>query len=240
MAEDYTFPPYGEETAKIIEQFGGTKMTTYKGMDVTPLWDLKGGPILWSYKYLYAVPKLDKIAVTVQSFKDKLMCYALNIWPDDEHALPIFSSFWAESEKGSYFILDFYPTADCICDIPYLEHYLDPLEEVYTEAKKHYPGVSNRDPNWFRAMVSPYYINADFHPSTKEHQDRLLRYTLEYLKIYHRLWEQDKPRDAAYMRRLIERREAIRKNMIEKDPGGIMVEHAVGKELAELSIKALF
>jgi len=75
MSEQYSFPPYGEETAKIIEKFGGEKMKTYKGMDVTPLWDLKGGPILWSYKYLYAVPKLDKIAVTVQSFKDKLMCY---------------------------------------------------------------------------------------------------------------------------------------------------------------------
>ena len=240
MSEQYSFPPYGEEVAKIIDKFGGEKMKTYKGMDVTPLWDLKGGPILWSYKYLYAVPKLDKIAVTVQSFKDKLMCYALNIWPDDRHALPIFCSFWAESEKGSYFILDFYPTADCICDIPYMEQYLAPLEDVYNEAKKHYPGVSNRDPNWFRAMVSPYYLNADFHPSTKEHQDRLLRYTLEYLKIYHSLWEKDQPRDPAYMQRLIERRQPIRTNMIEKDPGGIMVEHAVGKELAELSIKALF
>jgi len=164
----------------------------------------------------------------------------LNIWPDDQHAMPIFSSFWAESEKGSYFILDFYPTADCICDIPYMEHYLEPLEDFYNEAKKHYPGVSTRDPNWFRAMVSPYYINADFHPSTKDHQDRLLKLTLDYFRVYHSLWEKDEPRDPAYMKRLIERRQAIRTNMIEKDPGGIMVEHAVGKELAELSIKALF
>jgi len=168
------------------------------------------------------------------------MCYTTIIWPDDQHALPVFSSFWAESEKGSFFILDLYPTADCICDIPYMERYLDPLEDIYNEGKKYYPVGSSRDPNWFRAMVSPYYINADFHPGTKQHQDRLLKLLIDYLNVYHGLWEKDEPRDPAYMQRLIERRQAMRKNMLEKDPGGIMVEHAVGKELAELSLEALF
>jgi alpha-galactosidase/6-phospho-beta-glucosidase family protein len=46
MAEEYAFPPYGEEVLKAIEKFGGKKMETYDGDDVTPLWDLKGGPIL--------------------------------------------------------------------------------------------------------------------------------------------------------------------------------------------------
>jgi hypothetical protein len=75
MAEEYSFPPYGEEVSKVIEKFGGTKMETYDGDDVTPLWDLKGGPILWSYKYLYSAPKLEKLVLTEQSFKDKLMIY---------------------------------------------------------------------------------------------------------------------------------------------------------------------
>ena len=92
-----------KKSLKVLEKFGGTKMETYKGKDIRPLWDLKGGPILWSYKYLYAAPKLEKIAITVQSFKDKLMCYTTIIWPDDHHALPVFSTFWAESEKGSLF-----------------------------------------------------------------------------------------------------------------------------------------
>ena len=89
-------------------------------------------------------------------------------------------------------------------------------------------------------MISPYYINADFHPSNKTHQDRLLKLVLDYLKVYHSLWEKDEPRDPAYMQRLIERRQAIRTNMLEKDPGGIMVEHAFGKELADLGLEALF
>ncbi len=240
MSEEYSFPPYGEEMLKALEKFGGTKMETYQGMDIKPLWDLKGGPILWSYKYLFAAPKLEKIAITVQCFRDKLMCYTTIIWPDDHHALPIYSSFWAESEKGSYFILDFYPTADCICDIAYMEQYLEPLEDICEKGKKHYPNVSSRDPNWFRVMVSPYYINADFHPSNKEHQDRLLSLTIDYLDVYHSLWDKDEPRDPDYMKRLIERRQAIRHNMIEKDPGGVMMEQAVGKELAELGLKALF
>jgi hypothetical protein len=237
MTEEYSFPPYGEELLKAIEKFGGKKMETYNGEDITPLWDLKGGPVLWSWKYLYAVPKLDKIVVAVQSFKDKLMTYMAGIWPDDQHALPIYSSFWAESAKGSYFIIDLYPLADCICDIPYMEKYLEPLEDVYAEGKKHFPNISGRDPNWFRAMVSPYYVNADFHPSTKQTQDRLMKLTIDYLNIYYSLWEKDAPRDPGYMHRLNERKSAVRQNMREKDPGGIMIEHAVGKEIADLCLR---
>jgi hypothetical protein len=44
MAEEYSFLPYGEEVSKAIEKLGGTKMETYDGDDITPLWDLKGGP----------------------------------------------------------------------------------------------------------------------------------------------------------------------------------------------------
>ena len=240
MSEEYSFPEYGEALQKIIDMFGATKLETYKGKDITPLWDLKGGSLLWSYKYLYAAPKLDKIVITVQSFRDKLMTYGTMIWPDDEHALPVYSSFWAESAKGCYFLVDLYPTADCICDIPYMKQYLEPLEDVYDKGKKVFPGISNRDPNWFRAMISPYYINADFHPSTKEKQNQLMDITIEYLKIYHGLWEKDVQRDQEYMHRLNERKEAIRTNMLEKDPGGFMIEQAVGKELAELSLWAIF
>jgi hypothetical protein len=240
MSEEYSFPPYEKEIMKVIDKFGGKKMDTYKGEDVTPLWDLKGGGLVWSYKYLYAAPKLEKIAITVQSFRDKLMTYATFILPDDEHALPAYQSFWAESAKGCYFIIDFYPTADCICDIPYMEKYLEPLEDVYGRGKKLFPNVSGRDPNWFRAMTSPYYINADFHPSTKETQEQLLGLTIDSLRVYHSLWEKDEPADPKYMKRLNERKEAIRQNMREKDPGAIMMEQAVGKELAELSLRALF
>ena len=240
MSEEYSFPPFEEEMMKVIDRFGGTKMDTYNGMDITPLWDLKGGGLAWSFKYLFAAPKLEKIVITVQSFRDKLMSYAVNIFPDERHALPIYCCFWAESAKGSYFILDFYAAADCICDIPYMEKYLEPLENAYNRALKHYHEVSTRDPNWFRAMTSPYYVNADVAPSTKESQDRLLGLAVEYLTVYHSLWEKEEPADAAYVKRLNERRWAIRNNMREKDPGGFMMEKAVGEELAELSIKALF
>ena len=43
MAEEYSFPPYGEEVSKVIEKFGGTKMEAYDREDITPLRDLKGG-----------------------------------------------------------------------------------------------------------------------------------------------------------------------------------------------------
>jgi hypothetical protein len=121
-----------------------------------------------------------------------------------------------------------------------MEKYLEPLEDVYAEGKKHFPNVSGRDPNWFRAIISPYYINADFHPSTKETQDRLLGLTIDYLDVYHSLWEKEEPSDPEYMKRLNERKAAIRQNMRDKDPGGIMVEQAVVKEIAGLSLRAVF
>jgi hypothetical protein len=240
MTETYSFPKFEKTMMEVLKKFGGTKMETYNGEDITPLWNLKGGGLVWSFKYLYAAPKLEKIVITEQSFRDKLMSFALNIIPDNDHALPLYICFWAESAKGSYFILDLLPAADCICDLPYMEKYLEPVEEIYSRALQHYHEISSRDPSWFRAITSPYYINADFGPSTRETQERLVDLALGYLKVYHRLWEQDPPREAGYMKRLNERKEAIRTNFREKDPGGYMMEKAVGKELAELSIKALF
>ena len=240
MSEEYSFPPFGSEMKKIIETFGGELMKTYNGEDITPLWNLQGGGLVSSYKYLYSAPKLEKIVITESSFRDRLMSYALNILPDDRHALPIYICFWAESAKGSYFILDLCPTADCICDIPYMETYLDPLDGPYSRGIEHYHDISTRDPSWFRAMKSPYYLNADIAPSTRQSQEILLGLAAEYLRIYRGLWAKDEPRAPSYMLRLNERKEAIRQNFREKDPGGYMMEKAVGKEIAELSIKALF
>ncbi len=72
MSEEYSFPPYDRKSTHSIKKFGGEKMKTYRGEDLTPLGDLQGGPLLWSYKYLYAAPELENIAITVQSFRDKL------------------------------------------------------------------------------------------------------------------------------------------------------------------------
>jgi len=241
MSEEYSFPPYDEEINNALKKFGGKRMETYDGEDVTPLWDLKGEGLPWSYKYLYAAPKLEKIALSVQSYRDKLMTYMTIFWPDDKHALPIFSAFWAESAKGSFFILDLYPTADCICDIPYMEKYLEPLEDIFQKGIEYYPHQGpGRNPNWYRALVSPYAITADIFPGTKEDQNHILELMTGYLNVYHSLWEKDEPRDPEYMKPLIARRQAIRQNFREKDPGGYMVEKAVGKEVAELSLRAYF
>jgi hypothetical protein len=241
MAEEYSFPPYREQMEEALQKFGGQLMKTYKGEDVTPLWDLKGKGLPWSFKYLYSVPKLEKLVFATQSFKDKLMSYGTAIFPDDEHALPILSSYWAESAKGSFFILDFYPTADCICDIPYMEHYLEPLEAIYSKGQKYFPGLdSSRNPNWLRALASPYILCGDFAPSTQETQSHVMELTLGYLNTYYELWKKDEPRDPEYMKPLLARKEAIRTNFREKDPGGIMMELAVGKEMAELGLRAMF
>lgn len=241
MAEEYSFPPFEEEMKKLSNKFGGKRLETYQGEDITPLWDLKGEGLPWSYKYLYAAPKLEKIVFMVQSFRDKLMSYGMSIWPDDEHALPIFSVYWAESAKGSYFIADFYPTADCICDIPYMEQYIEPLEDAFNKGMEYFPALgSGRNPNWFKALSSPYCLSGDFFPSTKETQQHILEIMTSYLNIYYDLWEKDQPRDPEYMKSLNARKDAIKRNFREKDPGAFMMEKAVGKELAELGLKVLF
>jgi len=239
MTEEYSFPPYMETIEEAIKVFGGERQTTYKGMDITPLWDLKGEGFS-SYKYLYKAPKFEKICIGFQNFRDMLMSYALMIFPDDEHSLPIFSSYWAENKKGSYFIADFYPTADCIVDIPYMEKYLEPLEDAYSKGIDVFKGSQERNPNWFNALISPYCITGSIAPSTKESQNNLMEITMNYFNIYVDLWKKDEPADPEYMKRLNEKRDAIRLNFREKDPGGIMMVKAVGEELAELSIKTLF
>jgi len=225
---------------QVIEKFGIEKLETYKGKDVTKLWDMKGGGMAWSYKYLYSAPKLEKIVCSVQSFRDKLMCYTTIIWPDDNHALPAYSSFWAESAKGSYMLIDLYPTVDCIMDLPHMEHYLTPLEDAYDKGVKNFPEKPTRDPDWWRAFASPYAITADFGPSTKQTQENILSLAIDYLEVYHSLWEKDEPRDAEYMKKLNERKQAIRQNLKDKDPGGLMLENSVGHEMTELTLEVLF
>jgi len=42
------------------------------------------------------------------------------------------------------------------------------------------------------------------------------------------------------MKPLNRRKDAIKENFREKDPGGFMMEKAVGKDLADLGLRALF
>ena len=82
MASEFTFPPYEEKVTPLIEKFGIEKMETYDGDDIRPLWNMTGGALTSSFKYLYAAPKLEKIVLGVQSYRDKLKTYTLSIWPD--------------------------------------------------------------------------------------------------------------------------------------------------------------
>ena len=237
--EKYTFPPYEEKTKEALKPFNGEVMDSYLGHDIRPFKNLNGKN-MESSKYLYKAPGLEKISTAVHNFKGMLMSYGVIIWPDDEHVLPTFSSYWAESAKGSYFIIDFYPPVDCIMYPEYVEQYLAPLEDLYEKGAKIFPERFGRSPEWFRSLVSPYCLTADFAPSTKETQDAIMELTLGYLDIYIDLWKKDEPRDPAYMKPLIQRRNAIKKVFVENDPGAKMVQVAAGHEMAELSIRLSF
>jgi hypothetical protein len=168
------------------------------------------------------------------------MSNALMIWPDDDHALPVFSSYWAESAKGSFFIIDFYPLADCIRDLPYLEKYLALLEDIYGRGMEQFPPSNVRSENWFRAASSPYLITTEA-DATKENQERLMSLTLDYLKVYTDLWKNESPGPPEYMKELNARKEAIRKTFEARDSiGDVMLTRAIGKELAHLSLITQF
>lgn len=237
--ENYTFPPYEEKIIKALKPFNAKQLDFYQGKDIRVFQELKGKN-MESYKHLYEAPKLEKISFAVHNFKDMLMSYGVIIWPDDEHALPTFSSYWAESAKGSYFIIDFYPPVDCIVNPEYMNYYLKPLETLYEEGVKLFPEQFGRSPDWFRALVSPYCLSADFAPTTKRTQEAIMELTLGYLAIYIDLWKQDELRDSGYMQPLIRRRNAIKEIFRANDPGAKMMEVAVGDELAEFSMKISF
>jgi hypothetical protein len=239
MSEKYSFPPYPEKVEEMIKKFGGTVMEEYRGYDIKPLWDQKGEGYT-GFKYLYKAPKLEKIAFGVGCFREKLMSYALMIWPEDDYALPIYSSYWAESAKGSFFIIDLYPLADCIRDLPYLEKYLVPLEGIYGEGLTRFPPSKVRSENWFRTINSPYLITTEA-DATKENQEKLLALTLDYLKVYMDLWKKEEPSSPGYMKELNTRKEAIRNTFQERDSiGDAMLTKTIGKELAHLSLITQF
>jgi hypothetical protein len=243
MTEQYNFPPVVERMEEALKAFDGELMDTYGGQDITVLRELKGkeeGGITSSSRRLYKADKMEKIVFTTHRFKDKLLSCGVIVWPDDEHALPAYSLYWAESAKGSYYIIDFFPMADCICDIPYMERYLDPLETIYNKGIKYFPEQLGRSTNWFRALMSPYCLTGDFAPSTKDTQTKLMELIFEYLKVYTELWKQDEPRSAEYMKPLGARKDAIKRAFHERDPGGQMLALAVGEELAELSVKVSY
>jgi len=237
--EQHTFPPYEEKMKEALKPFNLKVMDFYQGEDIRLFRDLKGKN-MESSKYLYKAPKLEKVTFAVHNFKGMLMSYGVIIWPDDDYSLPTFSSYWAESAKGSYFIIDFYPPVDCIINTEYMEHYLAPLEDLYEKGARIFPDRFGRSPDWFRALVSPYCLTADFAPSTKKTQEAIMELTLGYLALYIDLWNKDEPRDPAYMKNLIQRRNAIKEVFRKNDPGAKMMEVAVGHKLADLSIRTSF
>jgi hypothetical protein len=115
-----------------------------------------------------------------------------------------------------------------------------PLEEAYEKGLQDFSKKVVRDPHWFKALVSPFYITADFTPSTKESQGRVIETKVDYLEQYLQLWKNEEPGDPEYMKPLVARKEAIRKCLKENDPGGFMLEKAVGKEMADLHLEVLF
>jgi hypothetical protein len=239
MSDEYTFAPYAEKMQEALKEFGGSIMETYRGHDIRPLWKQQGEGYT-GFKYLYKAPKLEKIAFGVGYFREKLASYAIMIWPEDEYALPLYSGYWAESAKGSFFIIDLYPLADCIRDLAYMEKYLSPLEEIYQKGLEWFPLANVRSENWFRALASPYLITTEA-DATTENQERLMTLTLEYLKVYIDLWKKEEPSPPDYMKELNARKEAIRKTFQERDSiGDTMLTRAIGKELAHLSLITQF
>ncbi len=77
-------------------------------------------------------------------------------------------------------------------------------------------------------------------PAQKQTQENILSLASDYLEVYYDLWKKDEPADAAYLERLRERKQAIRQNLKDKDPGGLMLENSVGHELTELTLEVLF
>ena len=137
-------------------------------------------------------------------------------------------------------MLDLYPLADCICDLEYMDKYLMPLEDAYEKALKDFDKKVPRDPHWFKALTSPFYVTADFSPSTKASQSRVIETKVDYLEQFYQLWQNEEPGDSTYLKPLLKRKEAIRQCLKENDPGGFMLEKAVGKEQADLHLEVLF
>jgi hypothetical protein len=230
--------PYYDRLMETLSPLNPKPMKTYREYDLTELERIETEMMIHDM-HCFEADKLEKI-VTIRGdiMGGKLVICATNILPSDEYPLPIFTSEVIQAVNHVGLRADFMPLADLALDMGYFNKYMMPMEEIWKRSKD-LEGAGPERHHWARALTSPFYAYGKFqYDDTIE--DTSLDITIEYLKVYVKLWSEAEKGDPAYMAPLNKRKNAILDTYRKWDPGRGPLETTVGKEKAHQIMDILF
>jgi hypothetical protein len=230
--------PYFERLVEALSPLKPRPMKTYRGKDITELGRIEVEMMSRDMR-CFEADKLDKIvSIKADIMGGKLIVWATNIVPTDEYPLPIFTSELAQAASHVSLRADLHPLADCARDKDYFEKYMMPMEDIWKKYRDLEGAGIERYP-WVRVMTSPFYAYGKFkYDETIE--DTTLDATVDYLKLYVKLWSETEKGDPAYMTSLNERKRAILQTYRERDPGQGPSRKALGEEKSRQAMELLF
>jgi hypothetical protein len=238
MEDDMKTIPYYDRIIETLSPLNPQPMKTYKGENLAELERIEVELMIHEMR-CFEADKLDKI-VTIKAdiMEGKLVIHAMNIMPNDEYPLPIFTSEIIQAVNQVSLRVDFIPLADCALDMDYFERFLMPMEDLWKECKD-LEGAGIERHAFARILTSPFYGYGKFkYDETIE--DKSLDITLDYLKLYVKLWSETEKGDPSYMAPLNKRKEAILQIYRDWDPGRGPLKRTVGDEMAHRLISILF
>jgi hypothetical protein len=231
--------PYYERMMEHLVNFNLSPMKEYNGEDITQFEYIKTD-MMTQHLRAYKADKLDKIVTLTTDIMDgKIFVYGTTIVPTDEYPLPIFTSEVVLAVNHLSLRVDFIPLADCARDLDYMEKYMMPMEDLW-EKHRAIEGSGIERYTWQRVMLSPFYSYGKYKYTIENIEETAMQITIDYLKLYIKLWSGVQKADPGYMKLLNERKKIMLHTMMENDPGEGPLTKGFGKETAHKILSLLF
>jgi hypothetical protein len=231
--------PYYENIVKTLAPLNPQRMTEYNGEDITQFEEIKIEMMTQDLR-AFKADKIEKIVtLTTEVMGGKIIVYGTTIIPQDQYPLPIFTSEIVLTGNHLGLRTDFIPLADCARDLDYLEKYIMPMESLWKKYKD-IEGSGIERYTWQRVMLSPFYAYGKYKYSIENIEEKALEISIEYLKLYTKLWAEVQPADPGYMELLNDRKKIMLKTMLDYDPGEMWLRQSLDQETAHRILALLF
>ena len=231
--------PYYENIIKALAPLTPQRMTEYNGEDITQFEEIKIEMMTQDLR-AFKADKIEKIVtITTEVMGGKIIVYGTTIIPQDQYPLPIFTSEIVLTGNHLGLRTDFIPLADCARDLDYLEKYIMPMESLWKKYKD-IEGSGIERYTWQRVMLSPFYAYGKYKYSIENIEEKALEISIEYLKLYTKLWADVQPADPGYMELLNDRKKVMLKTMLDYDPGEMWLRQSLDQETAHRILALLF
>ena len=232
--------PYYERVFEALAPLNPQRMTEFDGEDITQFEKIET-EMMTQHLKVFKADKLKKITtITTEIMGGKIIVYGTIIVPEDEYPLPLFTSELVPTVNHLSLRVDFIPLADLARDPDYLEKYIMPMEDLWQKHRE-FEGSGIERYVWQRVMLSPFYSYGKYKYDKNENiVEKSLDITIDYLKLYTKLWADVEKADPEYMKLLNERKRIMLDTMLEYDPGEGPLKKALGAEAAHKILALLF